>query len=96
MKLLPTPPTNVRAKTEDSLGHGMDAVVTLMLFLGLGWLLDSIFGTMPVFMIIMVVVGSVGLFARFYYSYGRRMDEHEATRLSKLAGSSVDMNGEAA
>lgn len=92
MKLLPTPPSaaDVRAKSransEDSLGHGMDAVIMLAIFLGLGWLLDSVFGTIPVFMIAMTVIGSIGLFARFYYSYGRRMDRHDADRLAKLAG----------
>ncbi len=29
MKLLPRPPKNVRVNTEDSLGHGMDAVIML-------------------------------------------------------------------
>lgn len=88
MKLLPTQPNSadVRANSEDSLGHGMDAVMMLAIFLGLGWLLDSIFGTVPVFMIAMTVIGSIGLFARFYYSYGRRMDRHDADRLAKLAG----------
>jgi F0F1-type ATP synthase assembly protein I len=56
------------------------------IFLGLGWGLDIIFGTIPVFMITMTVIGSVGLFARFYYSYGRRMDRHDADRVAKLAG----------
>ena len=88
MKLLPTPPSadDVRANSEDSLGHGMDAVIMLAIFLGLGWGLDSIFGTIPVFMIAMTVIGSIGLFARFYYSYGRRMDRHDAERVAKLAG----------
>jgi F0F1-type ATP synthase assembly protein I len=88
MKLLPTPPNaeKVRANSDDSLGHGMDAVIMLAIFLGLGWGLDIIFGTIPVFMITMTVIGSVGLFARFYYSYGRRMDRHDADRVAKLAG----------
>lgn len=88
MKLLPTPPSadDVRANSEESLGHGMDAVIMLAIFLGLGWGLDTIFGTVPVFMIIMTVIGAVGLFARFYYAYGRRMDRHDADRLAKLAG----------
>jgi len=87
MKLLPTPPsTDVRANSEESLGHGMDAVIMLAIFLGLGWGLDTVFGTIPVFMISMTVIGSIGLFARFYYSYGRRMDRHDAERVAKLAG----------
>ena len=88
MKLLPTPPRadDVRSKSDESLGHGMDAVITLMIFLAVGWGLDSIFGTLPVFMIVMVVFGAVGVFARFYYSYSRTMDGHDADRLAKLGG----------
>jgi hypothetical protein len=86
MKLLPRPPKNVRVNTDDSLGHGLDAVIMLAIFLGVGFGLDRLFGTMPVFMIVMTVLGSVGLFARFYYSYGARMDEHDERRRAKLAG----------
>jgi hypothetical protein len=105
MKLLPTPPKDTRANSEDSLGHGMDAVVMLAIFLGAGFGLDTLFGTTPLFMIILTVVGSIGLFARFYYSYEARMAEHEVERLAKLAGTSVKsaastpaaaQNGEAA
>ena len=91
MKLLPTPPSadDRRANSEDSLGHGMDAVIMLAIFLGLGWGLDTIFGTIPVFMIVMTVLGAIGLFARFYYAYGRRMERHDADRRAKLAGPGV-------
>ncbi|MFK8025922.1 MAG: hypothetical protein AB8G26_18345 [Ilumatobacter sp.] len=86
MKFLPTPTTDVRRSNDDSLGHGMDAVITLLLFLAVGFGIDSLVGTTPVFMIVLLIVGAVGLFARFYYQYERRMNEHEAVRLAKLAG----------
>ena len=86
MKLLPKPPRNGRGNTEDSLGHGMDAVIVMVLFLAAGFGLDRLVGTMPVFMVIMSVLGGVGLFAKFKYRYEQRMDEHEAQRLAKLTG----------
>jgi len=86
MKLLPKSPKDVRVNTEDSLGHGMDAVIVLALFVGLGYGLDRLFGTMPVFMIVMTVLGCIGLFAKFKYGYEQRMDEHEANRIAKLSG----------
>lgn len=79
MKLLPIN-TQKRVNTEDSLGHGMDAVIMLALFLLAGFGLDRLFGTMPVFMIAMTVLGSVGLFLKFKYRYSARMDELEAQR----------------
>jgi ATP synthase protein I len=95
MKLLPRPPKDVRVNSEDSLGHGMDAVIMLAIFLGAGYGLDRLFGTTPMFMIILTVIGAVGLFARFYYSYSAKMDEHDEKRLAKLAGP-AESNGEAA
>ena len=97
MKLLPKSPKDVRVNTEDSLGHGMDAVIVVVLFLGLGYLIDRLAGTMPVFMITMTVLGCVGLFAKFKYRYEAKMDQHEAERLAKLAGpASTSSTSEAA
>lgn len=101
MKLLPTPSKSVLTNNDESLGHGMDAVITLLLFLGLGFVLDSIAGTTPIFMIVLTVIGSIGLFARFYYQYEGRMAQHDADRKAKLAGRppstpGTGTNGEAA
>jgi F0F1-type ATP synthase assembly protein I len=84
MKLLPIN-TQKRVDTQDSLGHGMDAVIMLVIFLLGGFGLDRLFGTMPVFMIVMTVIGSVGLFYKFKYSYSARMDELEAQRRGPAA-----------
>jgi F0F1-type ATP synthase assembly protein I len=84
MKLLPIN-TQKRVNTEDSLGHGMDAVIMLVLFLLAGFGLDRLFGTMPIFMIVMTVIGSVGLFLKFKYSYDARMEELEAQRSGSAA-----------
>ena len=60
MKLLPK---NTRVNREDSLGHGMDAVIMLGLFFLAGWGLDSVFGTMNHY-------GNVDMFAgRFNEAY---------------------------
>ena len=53
MKLRNRPLKDARVNTEDSLGHGMDAVVMLAIFLGAGYGLARLFGTLPVFMIVM-------------------------------------------
>jgi len=82
MKLLPTQP---RVNTEDSLGLGIEVAVILALFFGLGFVLDRVAGTTPLFMIIMTVVGAVGLFAKFKYRYDDRMNELEAQRAAKSA-----------
>ncbi len=74
-----------RADYESSPGHGLDAVIVLVLFVGVGFGLDSAFGTVPVFMIVMAVLAAVGLFARFKYRYDLKMEEHEAKRREAAA-----------
>jgi F0F1-type ATP synthase assembly protein I len=82
MKLLPTQP---RADTQDSLGLGIEAAVITALFLAVGFGIDRLFGTTPVFMIVFTVLGAVGLFAKWKYRYDDRMDELEAQRTAKAA-----------
>ena len=79
MKLIPIN-TQKRVNTQDSLGHGMDAVIMLALFMLAGFGLDRLFGTTPLFMIVMVVVGADGLFLKFKYRYEARMDELDEQR----------------
>lgn len=78
--------TDVRVDPTDGPGQGLDAVIVLLIFLGVGFGIDSLAGTMPVFMIVMTVLGAIGLFAKFKYRYDERMDELEAERLAKLSG----------
>jgi len=82
MKLLPTQP---RVNTEDSLGLGIEVAVIIALFFGLGFVLDRLVGTTPLFMILMTFVGAIGLFAKFKYRYDDRMNELEAQRAAQSA-----------
>lgn len=82
MKLLPK---QTRVDTQDGLGLGIEAAVITLLFFGIGYGLDWLFGTTPIFMIVLTVVGAVGLFAKWKYRYDDRMDELEAQRASKIA-----------
>lgn len=80
--------SDVRVDPTDGPGQGLDAVVVLALFLGLGWLIDRLAGTTPIFMIVMTVLGAVGLFAKFKYRYDEKMNQLEDERLAKLSGQS--------
>ena len=77
MKLLPK---QTRVDTQDSLGLGIEAGVIMVLFLGIGYVLDRVFSTTPVLMIVFTVLGAVGLFAKWKYRYDDRMNELEAER----------------
>lgn len=82
MKLLPK---QTRVDTQDGLGLGIEAAVITLLFFGVGYGLDWLFGTTPIFMIVLTVVGAIGLFAKWKYRYDDRMDELEAQRAAKIA-----------
>jgi Putative F0F1-ATPase subunit Ca2+/Mg2+ transporter len=94
MKLLPK--QQPRVNTEDSVGLGIEAAVIIALFLGIGYVLDRIFGTMPIFMIVMTVLGAIGLFAKLKYRYDDRMDELEAERRGAPDGGRLDGKREVA
>ncbi len=78
--------SDVRIDPTDGPGHGMDAVVTLVIFFGIGFGIDRLAGTTPIFMIVFTVLGAVGLFAKFKYRYDAAMEQLEEERLAKLAG----------
>ena len=82
MKLLPK---QTRVDTQDGLGLGIEAAVIMALFLGVGYGFDWLFGTTPVFMIVLTVLGAVGLFAKWKYRYDDRMNELEAERAAKVS-----------
>jgi len=77
MKLLPT---QTRVKTDDSLGMAIEIAVIVALFGAAGYGLDRLLGTLPVFLIVGVVLGAVGLFAKYKYRYDATMDRLEAER----------------
>ena len=77
MKLIPT---STRVRRDDQLGRGMDAVFTLALFLGAGYLVDRWLGTTPLFMIVLVMIGAVGVFVSFKYRYDATMRHLEEQR----------------
>jgi F0F1-type ATP synthase assembly protein I len=51
-------------------------VPTILGFMGYG--LDRWLGTLPIFTILLAILGVVGLSTRLWYDYGARMKAHEA------------------
>ncbi len=73
-------PSRKPVSTDDNIGRGMDLALVTLVFLGVGYVLDRVFDTKPVFMIAMVVLAIVGLTARMWYGYEAQMRAHEAER----------------
>jgi F0F1-type ATP synthase assembly protein I len=69
--------------SDDSLGRGMDVALTVLVFLGLGWLLDRWLGLFPLFTISLVLFSAIGSFLRMKYVYDASMERLEAERAAK-------------
>jgi F0F1-type ATP synthase assembly protein I len=61
----------------DALAKGAEHAGVILFFFGLGWLVDRWLGTKPIFMIVLMVLGIVGQFARLWYAYDADMKSHE-------------------
>ena len=67
-----------------TLGRGMDFALVVLVFLGIGYVLDRWLGTRPAFMVGLVVFSVVGQFIKMYFEYTAQMKVHEAERLATL------------
>lgn len=76
--------TRSAPSSDDSLGRGMDVALTLLVFLGLGALIDRWLGTFPGFTITLMLFAAVGSFVRMKYVYDAAMERHEAERRDRL------------
>lgn len=63
-----------------SIGHGMEFALVVLVFVGVGALLDNWLGTWPWCTVGLVVLSFVGQFARLYYTYTETMERLEAER----------------
>jgi F0F1-type ATP synthase assembly protein I len=63
----------------DALGRGVDLALTPLVFGLLGWLVDRVAGTSPLFTIVIAAVGVVGTAVKIKLGYDKEMAAHEGT-----------------
>ena len=81
MKLLPSQEEIAAAQRSDqTLGKGMDFALVVLVFLGIGYVVDRLLDTRPWFMIGLVIFSVVGQFIKMYYDYTAKMSVLEAQR----------------
>jgi F0F1-type ATP synthase assembly protein I len=78
------PPNNQRISSGFELAF--EFALSILLFFGIGWLLDRWLGTAPLFMIVGFLVGAVGNFFRLWYLYDGAMRTAEAERALAATG----------
>jgi F0F1-type ATP synthase assembly protein I len=69
---------HVRVDPKDHVGQGMDAVFVLVLFFGVGFMIDRQLGSTPWAMVIATTLGAIGVFYKLKTSYEAKMAAHEA------------------
>jgi Flp pilus assembly protein TadB len=79
--------SNRPGSVDAGLGQGMEMALTVVLFLGIGWLVDSWVDTRPIFTLTFVIFAVVGQMVRMWFEYDARMKSLETERLEKARGS---------
>jgi Putative F0F1-ATPase subunit Ca2+/Mg2+ transporter len=64
----------------DTLARGFEWAATIAIFLGLGFVLDRIFGTTPLFLVVLFVFALVGQTVRAFLHYGDEIDRESTAR----------------
>lgn len=62
----------------DGLSRAFEIALTPAIFGGLGFVVDRMTGTVPVFTIGLLLFALVGMFARTWFAYDAQMRQHEA------------------
>lgn len=62
----------------DTLGHGIELTLTLVVFGAIGWWIDRSVGTGATFTIALAALGFIGISLRLWFGYDREMRGHEA------------------
>lgn len=67
----------------DALGRGIDLALTPVVFGVIGWLIDRVAGTSPVFTIIVAAIGVVGTVVKMKLGYDRDMSAFDDTATTR-------------
>ena len=78
--------SNRPGSVDAGLGQGMEMTLTVALFLGIGWLIDSWVDTRPIFTLAFVIFAVAGQMVRMWFEYDARMKVLESERLERAHG----------
>jgi F0F1-type ATP synthase assembly protein I len=63
---------------DDGYTHAMELALTPFVAAGVGYVLDRLVGTVPLFSIALFTVAVIATFLKMYYTYDAKMKEHDA------------------
>jgi Flp pilus assembly protein TadB len=75
---------------QGSASSTFEFLVSLCVFVGIGWLVDSWLGSAPIAVVVFALLGILGNLARAWYAYDAEMNRLESQLMdSKRVGSNV-------
>ena len=80
MQLVPNRRRLLAPGIGDTLARGFEWAATIAVFLGLGYVLDRVFATTPLFLVLCFVFALVGQTVRAFLNYGDEIDKEVAAR----------------
>jgi F0F1-type ATP synthase assembly protein I len=60
-----------------AMGRGLELAITLLVMVGIGFGVDHLFGTAPLFVVIFSVLGFAGITVKLFLGYDTEMKKHE-------------------
>jgi F0F1-type ATP synthase assembly protein I len=72
---------------DDGLSQALSLVVGPVLFAFIGWILDRVFGTGPLLLIVFGIFGFLAAVTALYYRYKAAIERHEADKPWNRRGS---------
>ena len=60
-----------------AMGRGLELAITLLVMVGIGFGVDHLFGTAPLFAIVFSVLGFAGITVKLFLGYDLEMKKHE-------------------
>ncbi len=84
---LPSEKQNRYAGLDDGFSKAFEIAFTPVIFCGIGYVVDRVAGTTPLFMIVLTVFAVVGMFVRLWYRYDDAMKAEQSKTLATRADS---------
>ncbi len=77
-QMTPDDTRNFFQQEDDAWSRAIELALTPVVAAGIGYLIDRVVGTEPIFTIVFLVLAVVGTFVKMYYAYDTKMKAHDA------------------
>jgi F0F1-type ATP synthase assembly protein I len=76
--MTPDDTRNFFQQEDDAWSRAIELALTPVVAAGIGYVIDRVVGTVPIFTIVFLVLAVIGTFVKMYYAYDTKMKAHDA------------------